>query len=64
MRRIEASFASRTLTILSPLAEGTDRVAALRALTRPETRLIATLPLERGDYEKDFGSEESRAEFR
>lgn len=64
LRRIEASFAAQPLTILSSLAEGTDRVATLRVLARPESRLIATLPLEQSDYEKDFQSDESVAEFR
>ena len=64
LRRIEASHALRPLTVLSPLAEGVDRIAVLRALARPETRLIAPLPLEQSDYETDFLSEESLAEFR
>jgi hypothetical protein len=64
VHRIEASFPGRPLTLLSPLAEGADRMVAQRVLARPETRLIAALPLEQSDYESDFRSTESLAEFR
>jgi hypothetical protein len=51
------------LRLLSPLAEGSDRIAARCAL---ENRfdLQCPLPFERTEYEKDFITGESRAEFR
>ena len=51
-------------TALSALAEGADRRVAHHLLGRPGTRLVAVLPLEVEDYESDFGTPASRAEFR
>ncbi len=51
-------------TVVSALAEGADRLVALRLLERPGTRLVAVLPLQVDDYETDFASPGSRAEFR
>lgn len=50
------------LQILSPLAEGADRLIARVALERG-LRLIVALPMPREEYEKDFSTPESRAEF-
>jgi hypothetical protein len=50
------------LTLLSPLAEGADRLAARIAL-RHGARLVVPLPMPRDLYEDDFESEASRAEF-
>lgn len=51
------------LTILSPLTEGADRLAAVVGLEREGARLHAVLPLELQDYLDDFASAESRQEF-
>jgi hypothetical protein len=51
------------LLLLSPLAEGSDRLVARVAL-QIGVRLIVPLPLPRELYEQDFSSAESRAEFR
>ena len=51
------------LVLLSPLAEGSDRLAARIALDM-RLRLIVPLPLPLDVYEQDFETEESRAEFR
>jgi hypothetical protein len=51
------------LTIVSPLAEGADRLVVKRAWARGPAGLIAPLPLERNDYLEDFPSPESKAEF-
>lgn len=53
-----------TAEVVSPLAEGADRIVAERVLARPDTTLVAVLPLEVDDYERDFDSPRSRAEFR
>jgi hypothetical protein len=50
--------------LLSPLAEGTDRLAARAVLEVPGGVLKAVLPLPPADYEADFPTEESRREFR
>lgn len=50
--------------VVSPLAEGADRLVASRALARDGWRLEVLLPLPVEDFEADFDTEESRAEFR
>jgi hypothetical protein len=52
------------LRILSPLAEGADRVVAQAVLECPGAQLQAVLPLVVEDYLEDFATEESRKEFR
>jgi hypothetical protein len=51
------------LLLLSPLAEGSDRLVARVALD-VGVRVIVPLPLPEELYEQDFAGEESRAEFR
>ena len=50
--------------VLSPLAEGADRVVARAVLEYDGARLDAILPLALKDYLEDFATEESRKEFR
>jgi hypothetical protein len=63
LRRIELGFGCGQLTIMSPLAEGADRIVALQALARPNAKLIVPLPLSKSDYSTDFKNPESLAEF-
>lgn len=63
VRRLEAAFPGQW-TVVSALAEGSDRLVAHRLLAREGTRLVAVLPLARDDYENDFETEASRQEFR
>ncbi len=49
--------------LLSPLAEGADRLAAHEILRLGNGSLQAVLPLQPEDYEADFHTAESRAEF-
>ena len=51
-------------TIISPLAEGADRLLACIALTYPNSRLEVPLPLTLDDYLEDFQTPASREEFR
>jgi hypothetical protein len=51
------------LTIVSPLAEGADRMVAELVLRRPHARLEALLPLPADDYADDFATAGSRTEF-
>jgi hypothetical protein len=51
------------LCVLSPLAEGADRLVARQVLGLPGSELEVVLPLQREDYVKDFEAKESRAEF-
>ena len=52
-----------TLEVVSPLAEGADRLVAREALRQPHASLIAVLPFAREEYERDFVTAVSRAEF-
>jgi hypothetical protein len=50
--------------VLSPLAEGADRVVARTVLDNPQASLVAVLPLTVEDYLEDFATDESKREFR
>lgn len=60
---IKSRLPGRVFTVISPLAEGADRLAAAVILELPGAKLVAPLPLPRDEYMKDFDSAESRAEF-
>ncbi|HTY54226.1 MAG TPA: hypothetical protein VMB26_03440 [Candidatus Binataceae bacterium] len=62
--RIKVRLPNTPLVLLSPLAEGADRLVAEVALS-PEVgaQVVAVLPMPRALYERDFASAESRAEF-
>jgi nucleoside 2-deoxyribosyltransferase len=66
-RKIErvrrAGTAAISFRILSPLAEGADRVVARAVLSYPDARLVAVLPMTLEDYLEDFATEKSRKEF-
>ncbi|HEU4349755.1 MAG TPA: hypothetical protein VFR35_18410 [Actinoplanes sp.] len=51
------------LGVVSPLAEGADRLVAKAILRHPDATLEVALPLPPEDYKKDFATEESRQEF-
>jgi hypothetical protein len=53
----------RSFSILSPLAEGADRLVAREVLKTPDSQLEVVLPLEKDDYKQDFELPESKAEF-
>lgn len=57
------SYPSTPLVLLSPLAEGADRLTARVAL-QCGAQLVVPLPMEQAEYEKDFQSPESLSEFR
>ncbi len=61
--RIARAFPNRRLTVISPLAEGADRLVVKQVLARPRARLIAPLPLPQADYMDDFGTLGSKTEF-
>lgn len=52
------------LSVISPLAEGADRLVATRVLARDGAELEAVLPMDEADYEADFATDASRAEFK
>lgn len=55
---------SMRFTIVSPLAEGADRLLARIVLSRPNSILEVPLPLTLDDYLQDFQTAASRQEFR
>lgn len=59
---VSEKYPNTPLTLLSPLAEGADRLVARVALDL-DTRLIVPLPMRRELYEQDFTAPSSRAEF-
>lgn len=51
------------LRVVSPLAEGADRIVAMEGIALG-FELVSPLPFPRDEYERDFASEASRAEYR
>ena len=61
---LPTSLHTRVLfTVVSPLAEGADRLVAREVLKNQEADLEVPLPLPRGEYIRDFQSDESKREF-
>lgn len=50
-------------SVLSPLAEGADRLVAREVLKTPDAKLDAVLPFDRNEYLRDFATRESRDAF-
>ncbi len=64
LAQLEEAFPGRKWTVLSPLAEGADRLVVWRAIRfRPFARLVVPLPLAVDSYQRDFETYESRLEF-
>lgn len=61
--QLATRYPDTPLRLLTPLAEGGDRVAARVARERG-IELLVPLPLPAAEYEKDFADEASRVEFR
>jgi hypothetical protein len=61
--RVRGLFPGEPLTVVSPLAEGADRLVADRVLAVKGSRLMAPLPFAKTEYLRDFESPESKAEF-
>ncbi len=60
---IQATFPNPEITIISPLAEGADRLVASYAMANYDADLVVPLPLKAGEYMQDFLLESSKAEF-
>lgn len=61
--RFRAAYPSTPFKLLTPLAEGADRLAADVALAAG-IALWVPLPMKQREYERDFATEESLSEFR
>jgi len=60
---IATAHADANLRIISPLAEGADRMVAQQALDKLNASLVVPLPLPITEYMQDFNTPESKAEF-
>ena len=63
LHEVKEAFRGEDLTIISPLAEGADRLVVWRAMENNAVHLVVPLPLEVSDYVLDFDSISSKAEF-
>lgn len=63
LREIRNAYPDESLTIISPLAEGADRLVVWRAMESNDVRLVVPLPLEISEYMLDFFRISSKAEF-
>ncbi|CAN5357989.1 hypothetical protein BH09ACT6_BH09ACT6_00950 [soil metagenome] len=63
LAHIAQAHPGRSLTVVSALAEGADRLAVGPALKRARSRLVAVLPVPKYDYLADFESPGSKDEF-
>jgi hypothetical protein len=63
-RLLDEIIDARRPVVVSSLAEGADRVVADLVLARPHAGLAVVLPLPADDYERDFATNASVAEFR
>lgn len=61
--RVISANPNGNFELLTPLAEGADRIAAHEALSQG-IKLVVPLPMPQADYERDFTTAESLAEFR
>ena len=61
--RFRLAYSNGSFELLSPLADGADRIAAEVAL-RAGLRVVVPLPMAQAEYERDFNSTESLHEFR
>src|SRR5256885_2775926 len=61
--RFRSAYPNAAFELISPLAEGADRVAAEVALTCG-IKLIVPMPMAQQEYERDFITAESLSEFR
>ena len=62
-RRFMSARPQATFELLTPLAEGADRIAAHEALAA-RIKLVVPMPMAQADYERDFTTAESLREFR
>jgi len=61
--QIEAEWPGAALTVISALAEGSDRLVVARLFYRYRARLVVPLPLPEAEYAQDFLTPASRQEF-
>ena len=60
---VRQAYPDRNLCILSPLAEGADRLVVRRATSEHAARYVVPLPLPVDDFLTDFHAQVSKREF-
>ena len=60
---ITQEYSYQSLKLLSPLAEGADRIVAKQILTSSNAYFVAILPFPMQEYLEDFSTAESKQEF-
>jgi hypothetical protein len=60
---IKQAHPESSLVVLSPLAEGADRLVARQVLAQDGSRLIVAMPMRKIDYMSDFETQDSIREF-
>jgi len=63
LEKIVIAFDDRLFKIISPLAEGADRLVVWRALANHGAHLLVPLPMALSEYMQDFPSITSKVEF-
>jgi hypothetical protein len=63
LQKIQIAYGEEPIRVISPLAEGADRLVAKRAFELYSAQLIVPLPFEMSVYMQDFKSNDSKEEF-
>ncbi len=63
LKRTQSKSSPLSLKVLSPLAEGADRLVAKEVLKHRKSELWVVLPMMKEEYLKDFETSESKREF-
>ena len=64
LHEIQALFPGCSFTVISPLAEGADRLVVDIIMQYPGAKLVVPLPMPQSEYIKDFDTAESKAAFK
>lgn len=63
LEKVHNTYGGNSLRVISPLAEGADRLVAKRAIELYSAQLVVPLPFEMSVYMLDFESTASKTEF-
>lgn len=63
LRKVEDTFPGQSLAVISPLAEGADRLVARRVLARSGARLVVPMSMPQPEYVGEFEADTSRREL-
>jgi len=63
LQMVKETFPGEEMTVVSPLAEGADRLVVWRAMEKNDVHLVVPLPLDVSEYMLDFKLISSQAEF-